>query len=266
MPPLLRLVLLLVLIASTGRASTPEDTVNAYLAAARAGDKAAFTACLTDELAASAGETFANLTRYYANAEVHTEIVESVSTGPDAHEIKLHLEMKDKDGKGSFSGDEIVQLVRREDRWLMARNGTTRDSSLAVEADAEGKKPHDYIAPYLAAINADDFDAVLKMYAPAYRETTLSFGADDPKLRELRRSRIMTKTESYTIDHAHCGFHKNSAPGVYSVALQLVLTDAYLEERKATGSLLKSKKLGKELCFALIDGRWRITSKTPGGM
>jgi hypothetical protein len=265
MPQLLRLVLFIVFIASVSRAATPEDTVNAYLAAAQTGDKAAFTACLTDELAASAETTYANLARYYASAEVRTKIVESVSTGPDTYEIKLHLEMTAKEGTDSFSGDETVQLVRKEGRWLMARKGSTRDSSLAVEADADGKKPHDYIASYLAAINADDFEAVLKMYAPAYYERTLQFGAGDPKLQELQRSRIMTKTESYTIDHANCGFHKNSAPGVYSVALELVLTDAYLEGRKAAGSMLRSKKLGKELCFELLDGRWRITSKTAKG-
>ena len=267
MPKLIRLLLLLALLAPFARAATPEATIEAYFAAAQAGDKAAFAACLTDEFATGGEKTWEGLVQAYAQADVKTEIVESVSTGPDTHEIKFRIEMKAKDGKGKFSGSEIVQLVRKDDRWLMAAKGTKRDSSLSVQADADGKKPHDYIATYVAAINTDNLDAVLQLYSPAFREETVSFGAGDPQEAELQamtRDRILKKTESYTINHAHCGFHKNSAPGVYSVALELVLTDAYLEEQKAKGSLVRSKKYGTEVCFVLIDGRWRITSKLKG--
>lgn len=256
-------LLLAFIFGACAKPASPEESVLAYFAAAKAGDKPAFKALVTGRIAEQSDQAFAQLSQASREGEIVVSIEESVPTGPAAHEVKFRFEMNSNGAK--VSGSETVQLEKRDGRWLLAERGTARDSSAQVEADSEGKKPQHLVGAYFDALNADDFDAVFALYTPGhYAAETTQAGQPDPERLARHIARIAHKTESHSIDHAHCGFHKNNAPGVYSVAVNVTLTDAYLEDRKARGMIPLPKSSGSELCFKLSDGRWRITSKLKG--
>jgi len=138
--------------------------------------------------------------------------------------------------------------------------------SRAPEKDQAGKTPVDYADAYFEAVNKDDYVALQALHTKAYyADISPDAGASEAAIKRFKARFEMEKTTSHTLEPKQCAFYKNNAPGVYSVTFTTVRTEEVATQlAKRLNMPAPLYKGGKELCFRLENGIWRVTDKTRG--
>ena len=250
---------------------TPEAAVKSFFEATKDGKEDKAKKQVTENMLESWDLSYTRNQQLHENYKVTMTVTDTKEVSADTARVKVRWKYVDESGTGSSS---ITFRVKRIDgNWLVDEAGVSfLDEFPEAENDSRGKTPYDYAEEYYAAMNEEDFAALRALHADSYvnhfiRNVPRSEkGKSESERFKYKMNQRMRKSKELKPKPDWSGYLSNNAEGVFSVSYHLTYTDEFARKKEKEalekyGLDQPIKGMDTELCFKMIDGVWKITSK-----